>query len=139
MPIITSNEIISIAFSEPFDSALISDEIIGAAETKFIIPTITKPVYDDLSVHPGIYTTLVADYIKPYLAYCVKFLLYCQYLNEPAQDVTILQQRGDIVNESSTISQLKKTLLINHLLTGIYPLYVPPVKKRITGFLINKK
>ena len=139
MPLITATEINSIAFSTPIDPALISDEFISAAETKFIIPAITKLVYDDLSLHPGIYITLIADYIKPYLAYCVKFLMYCQYLNEPAVDANTLQQRGDIVNESSTISQLKKTLLIDHLSTGIYPLYVSPVKKRITGFLINKK
>lgn len=139
MPLITATEINSIAFSTPIDPALILVEIISVAETKFIIPAITKPVYDDLSIHPGIYTTLIADYIKPYLAYCVKFLMYCQYLNESTVDATILQQRGDIVNDSSTISQLKKTLLINHMLSGIYPLYVPPVKKRIIGFLINKK
>jgi hypothetical protein len=139
MPLITASEINAIAFSTPIDPALILDEIIIAAETKFIIPAVTKPIYDDLSIHPGFYTTLVADYIKPYLAYCVKFLMYCQYLNEPAVDETILLQRGNIVNESSTISQLKKTLLINHLLSGIYPQYIFSVKKRITGFLINKK
>ena len=139
MPLITSAEINTIAFSNPIDPALILDEIISAAETKFIIPAITKPVYEDLSIHPGIYTTLIADYIKPYLAYCVKFLLSSQYLNGPSTDAIILQQRIDIVNESNTISQVKRTLLINHLLSGIYPLYVSPVKKRITGFLINKK
>jgi hypothetical protein len=137
MPLITAQEINAIAFTEPIDPALILDEIITAAETKFIIPAITKLVYDDLSVHPGIYTTLIADYIKPYLAYCVKFLLYSQYLNESSSDATMLQQRGDVVNESNTISQVKKTLLINHLLSGVYPLYVSPVKKRITGFLIK--
>jgi len=137
MPLITAKEINSIAFSIPIDSAMILDEIIIAAETKFIIPAITKPIYDDLSIHPGIYTTLIADYIKPYLAYCVKFLLYSQYLYESSSDATILQQRSDIVNESNTISQVKKTLLINHLLSGIYPLYVSPVKKRINGFLIK--
>jgi hypothetical protein len=139
MPFITASEINAIAFSTPIDPALILDEIITAAETKFIIPVITKPIYDDLSVHPGIYTTLLADYIKPYLAYCVKFLLYSQYLNESSSDVTIFQQTSDIVNESNTISQVKRTLLLNHLLSGIYPLYVSPVKKRINGFLINKK
>jgi len=139
MPLITASEINAIAFSTPIDPALILDEIITAAETKFIIPAVTKPIYDDLSVHPSIYTTLVADYIKPYLAYCVKFLLYSQYLNESSADATILQQRGDTVNESNTISQVKRTLLINHLLSGIYPQYIFPVKKRITGFLINKK
>lgn len=135
MPLITASEIN--AFSTPIDPALILDEIITAAESKFIIPAITKPVYDDLSIHPGIYTTLIVDYIKPYLAYCVKFLLYSQHLNESSADATILQQRGDAVNESNTISLVKRTLLINHLLSGTYPLYVPPVKKRITGFLIK--
>jgi hypothetical protein len=82
MSLLTANEVNRIAFITPIDSALILDEIIQVAETKYIIPALTKPIYDDHSLHPGIYATLIADYIKPYLAYCVKYLLYSQYFSK---------------------------------------------------------
>ncbi len=137
MPIIAATEISSIAFSTPIDPALILDEIINAVETKFIIPAITKPVYDDLSIHPGIYSTLIADYIMPYLAYCVKLLLYSQYQLEISTYSSLNMQRDDIANEINKIIQTKKDILINHLSTGIYPLYISSAKKRISGFLIK--
>jgi hypothetical protein len=137
MPIITAQEIIAIAFTEPIDPALISDDIIKVAENKYLIPTITKLVYDDLSVHPDIYKTLMIDYIKPYLAYCVKFLFYSQYLTESSTDPIILYKTSEIVNESISVSEVKKNLLLNILLSGIFPLYNSPIKKRINGFLIK--
>lgn len=137
MSMLTANEVNQIAFISPIDSALILDEIIQVAETKYIIPAITKPIYDDLSVHPGFYATLISDYLKPYLAYCVKYLLYSQYFAEalltPNQD----KSREDIVNETNVIIQAKKDLLKNHLTSGIYPLHNLPFKKRISGFIIK--
>ena len=137
MLIITAQEINAIAFTEPIDPALISDDIIKVAENKYLIPTITKLVYDDLSVHPVIYQTLMIDYIKPYLAYCVKFLFYSQYLAESSPDPILLQKTSEIANESNSVLQVKKSLLVNILLSGIYPLYNSPIKKRINGFLIK--
>lgn len=137
MPIITAQEINNVAFTEPIDLALITNDIIIAAEAKYLIPAITKTIYDDLSVHPGSYTYFITEYIKPYLAYCVKYLLYTQYFTESLIGLENIGQRGNIVNEITAITQLKKTLLINHLATSIYPLYITPVRKRINGFLIK--
>ena len=137
MSLVTATEVNQIAFITPIDSALILEEIIQIAETKYIIPAITKPVYDDLSVHPGIYATLISDYIKPYLAYCVKYLLYSQYYSETLSTSNFDKSRDDIVNETNIIIQAKKDLLKTHLTSGIYPLYSLPVKKRISGFFIK--
>ena len=137
MSLLTATEVNQIAFITPIDSALILDEIIQIAETKYIIPAITKPVYDDLSVHPGIYATLILDYIKPYLAYCVKYLLYTQYYSEILSTSNFDKSRDDIVNETNVILQAKKELLKTHLTSGVYPLYNLPVKKRISGFFIK--
>jgi len=137
MPIITAQEINNIAFVEPIDLALITDDLIRAAEAKYLIPAITKPIYDDLSVHHETYTYFVTEFIKPYLAYCVKYLLFTQYFTESLIGIENIRQRSDIVNEINGITQLKKTLLINHLATGIYPLYITAVRKRINGFLIK--
>jgi hypothetical protein len=137
MFLLTANEVNQIAFSAQIDTALILDEIIQVAETKYIIPALTKPVYDDLSVHPGIYSTLITDYIKPYQAYCVKYLLYSQYFSEALLTSNLDKPREDIVNETNIIIQAKKDLLKIHLISGIYPLYSLPVKKRISGFIIK--
>ena len=137
MSLLTATEVNQIAFITPIDSALILDEIIQIAETKYIIPAITKPVYDDLSVHPGIYATLILDYIKPYLAYCVKYLLYSQYYSETLSTSNFDKSREEIVNNTNVILQAKKELLKTHLTSGVYPLYTFPVKRRISGFFIK--
>ncbi len=137
MPLLTATEVNQIAFITPIDSALILDEIIKITETKYIIPAITKPVYDDLSAHPGIYATLISDYIKPYLAYCVKYLLYSQYYSETLSTSNFDKSREEIVNDTNVILQAKKDLLKTNLTNGIYPLYSLPVKKRISGFIIK--
>jgi hypothetical protein len=137
MSLLTATEVSKLSFITPIDSALILDEIIQVAETKYIIPAITKPIYDDLSVHPGIYATLISDYLKPYLAYCVKFLLYSQYYPEALKASNFEKSRDDIVNETNIIIQAKKDLLKAHLTSGIFPLYSLPIKKRISGFFIK--
>jgi hypothetical protein len=137
MSLLTATEVNKLSFITPIDSALILDEIIQVAETKYIIPAITKPIYDDLSVHPGIYATLISDYLKPYLAYCVKFLLYSQYYPEALKASNFEKSRDEIVNETNVIIQAKKDLLKTHLTNGVYPLYSLPVKKRISGFIIK--
>jgi len=137
MSLLTATEVNQIAFITPIDSALILEEIIQIAETKYIIPAITKPIYDDLSVHPVIYATLISDYIKPYLAYCVKYLLYSQYYSETLSTSNFDKSREEIVNDTNVVIQAKKELLKTHLSNGIYPLYSLPVKKRISGFIIK--
>ena len=137
MPLITPTEVNTLAFITPVDPALILEEIIMAAETKYIAPAVTQLVYDDLSVNTGLYTTLISDYIKPYLAFCVKLLLYNQYLTETGTFDIPTQQRWDVVQEIIVISKAKKTLLVNHLSAALYPLYVAPANKRITGFIVK--
>ena len=133
MSIITASEVNSLAFNNQIDSALIKDEIIMIAEIKYIIPAVTQAVYNDLSVHPGIYAMLITDYIKPYLAYCVKILLYSQYQLELTPNL----QRADIVSELNLIVQAKKDLLVIHMANGIYPLFKSLGRKRISGFIIK--
>jgi len=137
MSLITPTEVNTLAFITPVDPVSILEEFIVTAEAKYIVPAITKPVYDDLSVNPGTYAMLVEDYIKPYLAFCVKLLLYNQYLTETGTFSIPAQQRWDVIQEITVISKAKQNLLVDHLSPSLYPLYVAPAKKRITGFLIN--
>lgn len=137
MSLITPAEVNAIAFSPQIDSALILDEIISAAEESFIIPAITQPVYNDLSVNPGMYSTLVQEYIKPYLAFCVKLLLYNQYLTGTGTFTIPTQQRWDVIQEITVISKAKKNLLVKYLSASAYPLFKAASSRRITGFLIK--
>ena len=137
MPLITPTEVNTLAFITPVDPVSILEEFIVTAESKYIVPAITQPVYDDLSVNPGIYTTLIDEYIKPYLAFCVKLLLYNQYLAETGTFSIPTQQRWDVIQEITVIAKAKNNLLVNHLSPSLYPLYAAPYKKRITGFLIK--
>lgn len=137
MPIITAQEINAIAFTEPIDLALINDDIIIAAEGKYLISVITKLVYDDLSVHPDNYTTLIIDYIKPFLAYSIKFILFSQYYYRMNLTSLTNQQRESMLIETNVILDEKKRLLINQLASGIYPLFKSKSKRLITGFLIH--
>ena len=111
MSLLTATEVSKLSFITPIDSALILDEIIQVAETKYIIPALTKPICDDLSVHPGIYATLISDYLKPYLAYCVKYLLYSQYFSEVLLSPNLDKSSDDLANETNVIIQAKKTCL----------------------------
>jgi hypothetical protein len=135
--LITPTEVNTLAFITPVDPVSILVEFIVTAEAKYIVPAITQPVYDDLSVNPELYTTLIDEYIKPYLAFCVKLLLYNQYLAETGTFSIPTQQRWDVIQEITVIAKAKNNLLANHLSSSLYPLYVAPSAKRITGFLIK--
>lgn len=135
---ITANEVNLIAFITPIDSALILEEIIQIAEIKYIIPALTKPVYNDLSVHPDVYEVLMADYIKHYLAYCVKYLLYSQYFSESLLSSNLDKPKAEIVNETNVILRAKRELLDNQLSSGNYPLNILTPKKLAAGFLVKR-
>jgi len=126
MSIITPKEVKDLTALNCLDNDL--HEIISSAEVKAIIPVITKPVLDDIPVNPIIYDVLVRVYIKPYLAYYVKLQYYTQNFSE-----TIVVE----MKEVAEIVEAKRKLLVNHLATGIYPLYVVLKKKQISGFLIK--
>jgi hypothetical protein len=137
MPLITAQEINSIAFNEPIDLALITDDIISTVEIKYLIPIITKLVYDDLSVHPNNYTTFINNYLKPYCAFHVKFVIYSQYLTKSNVNQETVNEIDIIIKETYNMLEVKKSLLVNILLSGNYPLYKSSIQKRINGFLVR--
>jgi len=126
MSFITPQEVKDLTALICLDNDLLA--IISSVEVKFIIPIITKPVYDDIAIKPDIYSVLLQVYIKPYLAFCVRQLYSSQYLSEALADET---------KDLGVLVETKKNLLVNHLISGIYPLYVIPKKKQISGFLIR--
>jgi len=121
MPLITPAEVNTFAFNPLIDPLLILPEFIALAEKKYLIPLISRPFYDDISANPGTYDTLLQAYIKPCLAFYVKYVLYNQLDTEPFG-----------------IAERNKAQLINYLFSGSFPLYVKPDKRLISGFLVSK-
>ena len=143
--LITPDEVNTIAFTVPISSSLILPSIISSAEHKFLIPVVTQAVYDDMFVNGSFYASLLSNFVKPYLAFCAKLLLYNQYITEssipaitPAITAPLAPLRLDVLRDLSAIITAKRQILEVHLSSDLYPLYEPPVKNRMSGFLITE-
>mgnify|MGYP003633597366 FL=1 len=72
MALITRGEVVIRAMTNAnFDKHLVKYTFIEIAELNHVRPFLGKDLYD--AVSQGGYVTLVNDYIKDYLAFCVKF------------------------------------------------------------------
>ena len=153
---ISSLEIISLAYVTEIDPSLIKDEVIQTAEIKYIKPVLTSTLYADVIANPGDYSTLIATYIQPCLAFFVKAAMLNQQLLETAQytpganpamspsliDITTAvlippAHRRDTLKEVLSIAFSKQTQLQEYVISLNYPLYTPPASKRISGFIIS--
>ncbi len=135
MSLITPEEVSAIAFVNSLDPALILPMFISSAETKYIVPLVTKVVINKITETPNDYTTLVDDYIKPYLAFSVKYMFYNQLLTETDTFPTSDQQRTAAIQEVLAIMEVSRTLLLDYLNAEIFPTPVTPVNKLKAGFL----
>ncbi len=120
MALITAAEVNTFAFNPAIDPALILPEFIALAEKKYLIPLISRPFYDDIASHPGTYSTLLDAYIKPFLAFYIKY---------------VLGNQSDV--EPFIIAGQNKVQLIIYLNSESFPLYAKQVKQIISGFLIT--
>lgn len=65
-------EIKTLAFSNTFDINAVKDNVIQIVEWEKVMTVLGSDLYDDVVANPGSYSTLLSDYLKPYIAYCVK-------------------------------------------------------------------
>ena len=156
MSLISSSEIISIAYVTELDPTMIKAEVIQTAELKYIKPVLTSVLYDDVVANPGDYSTLITSYIKPCLAFFVKYAMINQQLLETAQytpgadpslssalveiSTAVLlpkDHRRDTMKEVLSIAVSKQILLQDYVISQEYSLYSAPVSKRISGFRIT--
>jgi hypothetical protein len=156
--LMSSLEIISIAYITELDPAMIKDSFILTAQVQFIKPALTAPLYDDVVLDPesALYLSLVEDYIKPCLAWYVKANMLNQQLLETSQytagsdpalaqslmDVSTAamispEHRRDVVKEVFAMAKYKLDLLIAYLVREEYPLYTLPTTRRVNGFIIQ--
>ena len=155
MSLITSTEVIALAYVTELDPTMIKDEVIQTSELKYVKPVLTSALYDDVVANPDNYATLISSYIKPCLAFFVKYAMINQQLLETAQytpgadpslspalveiSTAVLlprDHRRDTMQEVLSIARSKQTLLQEYVIAQNYPLYTAPLSKRISGFRI---
>ena len=155
MSLISSTEVISLAYVTELDPSMIKAEVIQTSELKYVKPVLTAALYDDVVASPGDYTTLITSYIKPCLAFFVKYAMLNQQLLETAQytpgadpslspalveiSTAVLlprDHRRDTMQEVLSIARSKQALLQEYVIAQNYPLYLAPVSKRVSGFRI---
>jgi len=156
MSLISSTEVISLAYVTELDPTMIKSEVIQTAELKYVKPVLTAALYEDVVTNPDQYTTLINFYIKPCLAFFVKYAMLNQQLLETAQytpgaDPTLSpalveistavllprDHRRDTMQEVLSIARSKQTLLQEFVIARNYPLYSAPLSKRVSGFRIT--
>ena len=140
MPLILSASLKDRQFTSPDLDSKVTDAFIAAAEDKYLIPVLTKPLYDDIIANPATYNVLTEKYIAPCLIDFTRLLLFNQYLSDNSTLSVSDQLRRDTLHDLSSSANFKLKLLADHLKTGIYHLYIAPVvsKRKISGFLINQ-
>lgn len=134
MSLISAAEVNSIAFVTPITESQILPVFISTAETKFIIPLVTKIIYDKIIATPADYTTLVDNYIKPYLAFSVKYMFYNQLLTETNTFPTSDEQRSAALQEVLTIMEVNRNLLSEYLNANIFETPVTSKVRMVSGF-----
>ena len=156
MPLITATETIAIAYITELDPTMIKDEIIVTAERKYIRPILSAPLYEDVVANQQQYSTLIDQYVKPCLAFYVKFSMMNQQLLETSQytpgadpnlspvlveiSTAVLlpkDHRRDALHEVLLIAKYKEALLYEFIVTQNYTLYEKPNSRRINGFRIS--
>jgi len=155
MSLISSTETIALAYVTELDPTMIKSEVIQTAELKYVKPVLTAALYDDVVANPDDYAILITSYIKPCLAFFVKYAMLNQQLLETAQytpgadpslspalveiSTAVLlprDHRRDTMQEVLSIARSKQTLLQEYVIAQNYPLYSAPASKRVSGFRI---
>jgi hypothetical protein len=137
MPLISATEVSQIAFVNSLDPALILPAFISSAENKYIVPLVTQTVVNDIAVAPGEYTILVNDYIKPYEAFCIKYMFYNQLLTETDTFPTSDAQRTAALQEVLEIMEVYRDLLSTYLNDNVFETPAVSTTQMVSGFRIG--
>ena len=136
--LITKQEILDIAYiSTTITVAEILDSAITTAELTYVREAMSASLYEDVSANPTNpdYATLITDYIKPFLAYSVKAILFYQQMYEggstPSADDEL------VYTEIYLIAKSKYNILQEYCSSQVFTSYVSPKYKLKSGFLIK--
>ena len=141
--IFSKSELISLAFITPFDENELKDEIMYSAISKYIIPVVTPSIYQQAVNDPHAYQELIEGYIKPCLAFYVKYLHLQQLFLESkffiAPEISNVKNNvRDAVAEVLIIAEQKQLDLTKFVKANYFPepTPLPTNSKLISGFLL---
>lgn len=106
--LITPDEVIELAFSthDQIDSDVITDSRIEAAQLKFIAPALHK-LYPPLIA--GVYDDFLREYIKPALAYFIKYNIFlCLSVRIGNDGIIRVRPTDSTPVDSSEIGRLRR-------------------------------
>ncbi|MFZ4413752.1 MAG: hypothetical protein ACOYLE_01600 [Bacteroidales bacterium] len=136
-------EIISIAYITHFDENDLKDEIIYSVITKYIIPIVTPNLYKQACNQPDNFQELIEGYIKPCIAFYVKYLHLNQLVLEsrnfiPAEYRNPTASAKSAAAEVLIIAEQKKEDLIKFIKIAYLPspAPLPSNPNFISGFLL---
>lgn len=159
MALMTISEVKTAAYTRKVDDNQFKDSDIEMAQFKYIRPILTENLYNAVVADTASYTTLITSYIKPCLAYYVKYMTFESFYSE-ISDRGINHLTGDNFQTSSNAARtdlknevLEKARILAEKLTdyvtqryhagdSLYTLYgnttdVYSEKKIIGGFLLE--
>jgi hypothetical protein len=152
----TKAEIIARAFTRTLTETRIQDDVVEACQTKYIKPLLGEDFYNAVILTPGDYTTLISTYLKPILAWWVRYMILPELRTElsdlgivtvgikdatPVDNETFAQVRDN----TRIIAEQKEKLLTEYLEDNYssYPLYYPRLnpnnRVEIVGGIVMKK
>jgi hypothetical protein len=137
MSLITAEEVSAIAFVNALDPALVLPVFISSAQTKYIVPLVTQSVIDEIIATPADFLTLTDEYIKPYLAFCIKYSFYNQLLTETDTFPTSDDQRSAALQEVLSIMEVLRDLLKTYLNDNIFESPVTETKTSVAGIFLS--
>lgn len=139
----SKSELISLAFITPFDENELKDEIIFTAISKYIIPVVTPSIYQQAVDDPHRFQELIEAYIKPCLAFYVKYLHLQQLFLEskyfiPPEISNVKNNVKAAVAEVLIIAEQKHLDLTKYVKANYLPepTPLPTNSKLISGFLL---
>ena len=137
--LITKQEILDIAYiSTTITVDDILDSAITTAEMTYAKEAMSASLYQDVSADPGnaLYSVLLSDFVKPFLAYAVKSILFYQQMYEsgstPSTDDSL------VYSEIYLIAKSKYNLLQSYCASAGFEKYTSPTHITKAGFLIKR-
>ena len=136
--LITKQEILDIAYiSTTITVDDILESAISTAELTYARVAMSASLFEDVSANPtdSKYATLLSVYVKPFLAYATKAILFYQQMYEggatPSSDDDV------VFTEIYLMAKSKYNILQQYCSSQDFTSYVTPKYKLKSGFLIK--
>ncbi len=137
--LITKQEILDIAYiSSTITVDNILDAAIQTAEWSFARTAMSNTLYEHVSAYPSNtnYTILLSEFVKPFIAYSTKSLMFWQQIYEGALTASSADQA--IYTEIYGIAKQKYTALKQYCAAQGFTYYTAPAAVLIAGFLVKR-